>query len=156
MLVLFSDEKLWWCWHMLTMTGTTPDGDAATSLSHAANVALPNNSMTLWHSMQIWHCLSFSRWTCRYRRTLWKSEFPSDLPPARVPETFQTQSVLLRWCVNVLGVGSRLRQNAAVIRHAAPEALRRCFVHIGYDLYTSSPAGQVSPHKAVFTIHVTF
>jgi hypothetical protein len=64
--------------------------------------------------------------------------------------------VLLRWCVNVLGVGSRLRQNAAVIRHAAPEALRRCFVHIGYDLYTSSPAGQVSPHKAVFTIHVTF
>eukprot|EP00434_Breviolum_minutum_P003142 symbB.v1.2.002767.t1/scaffold141.1/size300911/18 len=34
------------------------------------------------------------RW---YRRHLWKSEFPSDLPPA-------------------------LRQNAAVIRHAAPEA----------------------------------
>lgn len=46
------------------------------------------------------------RW---YRRTLWKSEFPSDLPPA-------------------------LRQNAAVIRHAAPE---------------------VSPHKAVFTIHAS-
>ncbi|CAJ1417070.1 unnamed protein product [Effrenium voratum] len=48
--------------------------------------------------------------SCRtFKRQIWKPEFPSDLPPA-------------------------LRQNAAVIRHAAPE---------------------VSPHKALFTIHAS-
>lgn len=42
--------------------------------------------------------------------------------------------------VGVGSMGSRLRQNAAVIRHAAPEALR-CIVH-WHNLYvTSSPAG---------------
>eukprot|EP00439_Symbiodinium_sp_Y106_P081568 s2353_g20.t1 len=44
-----------------------------------------------------------------YKRLIWKPEFPSDLPPA-------------------------LRQNAAILRHAAPD---------------------VSPHKAVFTIHAS-
>ncbi|CAK9112814.1 unnamed protein product [Durusdinium trenchii] len=54
-------------------------------------------------------CPGFAASTRWYRRHLWKSEFPSDLPPA-------------------------LRQHAAIIRHAAPE---------------------VSPHKAVFTIHAS-
>lgn len=55
-----------------------------------------------------WHgCRGFAG--SRYRRLLWKPEFPSDLPPA-------------------------LRQNAAVIRHAAPE---------------------VSPHKKTWTIYAS-
>mmetsp|Transcript_4957 Transcript_4957/g.14471 ORF Transcript_4957/g.14471 Transcript_4957/m.14471 type:complete len:742 (+) Transcript_4957:73-2298(+) len=57
------------------------------------------------HGWQIYRSFAGSR----YRRLLWKPDFPSDLPPA-------------------------LRQNAAVIRHAAPE---------------------VSPHKKTWTIHAS-